>query len=271
MSAPFVPSGVVTLLTDFGTQDTYVGQMKGVLLARAPGLRAVVDLTHAIPAQDVGLAAFHLRHAYRWFPPGTLHVAVVDPGVGSTRDILLASANGHGFLAPDNGLLGPLLGDDADASVWALDLERIDPAGPSRTFHGRDRFVPAAAAWLEGGDPDGLGRPRRMDELVRGGLDLAPPAPRPDGSLEVRVLFADRFGNVVTNLPAAAVEARTFTVETPEGEVRGVGSYADVERGETLALVNSFDLVEIAVRDGDARARLGLGPGDGLVVRFLGR
>ena len=149
--APWRPSGIVTLLTDYGLDDAYVGAVKGVLYARGGAGLRVADLTHSVPPQDVRSAAFHLAHAWRWYPPGTVHVAVCDPGVGTERDVLVALFEDHAFLAPDNGLLGPVVGELAD--VRALDLERFALPRRSRTFHGRDVFAPAAAALAGGLDP----------------------------------------------------------------------------------------------------------------------
>lgn len=257
---PWRPSGLVTLLTDFGLRDTYVGVMKGVLFRDAPALRAAVDLTHAVPPQDVRSAAFHLGQAWRWFPAGTVHVAVVDPGVGSGRRILVARQDGHAFLAPDNGLLDPLLGPDA--SVRALDVARhaLSPGRrPSRTFHGRDVFAPVAARLASGLDPDEAGPP--AGERVR--LELAPPEDRGAEGIRGCVVCVDHFGNLVTNLPRELLAggAGRWELEAAGRRAPLVGTYAEAERGELLALVDSYELVELAVRDGSAAERLGLGTG----------
>lgn len=260
-NAPWRPSGVVTLTTDFGLSDPYVGIMHGVLLARAKGL-AVVDLTHGIAPQDVCAAAFHLAQSWRWFPPGSVHVAVVDPGVGSARRILVARDGEHAFLAPDNGLLGPVLSPAAD--VRALDAARFELPGASRTFHGRDVFSPAAAALASGLDPALAGAPAGACER------LAFPTPErgADGAVEGQVLVVDRFGNLITNVPGALLDgpAERWRARLGGRAVPARGTYAEVERGALVALVDSFGYWELAVRDGSAAAELGLAPG--APVRF---
>jgi S-adenosylmethionine hydrolase len=252
------PSGIVTLTTDFGQRDAFVGVMKGVLLGILP--RAVpVDLTHEVAPQDVRAAAFHLRHAWRYFPSGTVHVAVVDPGVGSERAILLALLDGHAFLAPDNGLLSGVLGPGAD--VRALDVAAVALPGMSRTFHGRDVFAPAAARLASGEAPFALATGAapwmRLDWPAARALE--------DGGFEAAVEQLDRFGNAVTALTQAelgAAEARGWTAQVRGRKVPLVGTYAEVAPGEPLALLDSCGCWEIAVRDGDAGRRLGLAAGD---------
>ena len=258
------PSGVVTLTTDFGLADAYVGVMHGVLLGR--GVERVVDLTHGIAPQDVRAGAFQLSHAWRFFPPGTVHVAVVDPGVGSGRRILVAEAAGQAFLAPDNGLLGPVL-EGLDPRVFALDAERFALPGTSRTFHGRDVFSPAAAALAGGLEPAASGEPAADYER------LAFPGPSADPSgVRGEVLLVDRFGNLVTNVGAAllAGDHGGWRAHLAGRSVPLVGTYAEVAPGELAALVDSFGLVEVAVRDGSAARELGLGRGRGGPPRARG-
>src|SRR6187402_1895371 len=189
------PSGFVTLLTDFGLSDTYVGVMKGVLARHHPRARAV-DLTHAVPPQDVRAAALHLASAWSWFPSGSVHVCVVDPGVGSGRRILVGEQAGHAFLAPDNGLLSGVLGDSAPR--YALDIGALGLGAVSRTFHGRDVFMPAAARLLRGRAP------RELGPAVDDALRLEWPRPAREGSgWRARVVLADRFGNLRTCLTRA--------------------------------------------------------------------
>lgn len=258
----WLPSGVVTLTTDFGLTDPYVGVMKGVLLSQGSGLR-LVDLTHGIPAQDVRSAAFHLAHSWSWFPSGTVHVAVVDPGVGSDRPILVARERGHAFLAPDNGLLGPVLSEGAD--VRALDVERFSLPGRSRTFHGRDVFAPAAARLACGLDPAEAGE--ALEDFER--LVFPAPSIGPEGEVQGEVLLADRFGNLVTNVPAARLPGspRDWTVVVGSAEVPLFGAYSEADPGGLLALVDSFGYWEVAVRDGDAADELGVGPGAPVTFR----
>ncbi|MBM3977946.1 MAG: SAM-dependent chlorinase/fluorinase [Planctomycetes bacterium] len=262
-SARLRSSGIVTLLTDFGLQDTYVGVMKGVLHARAPTLRAVVDLTHAISPQDVRAAAFHLVHSWRWFETGSVHVAVVDPGVGSARRCLAAGAHGHWFLAPDNGLLGPILAADPGARVHAIDAERHGHARRSRTFHGRDVFAPVAAALVDGLELEEVGPP------VADWRRLSFPVPRVAPTrIEAEVLLADRFGNLITNAEASLLgrSPESWSIEHAGLSIPLRGTYAEAQGGALLGLVNSYGLVEIARRDGSAAAQLELAVGDAVVL-----
>ncbi len=273
MSGPrWTPCGLITLTTDFGTEDGYVGAMKGVMLSLAPDLR-LHDLAHAIPPQDLVRGAEALRAACPCFPAGTVHLVVVDPGVGGARRPVVAVAGAHAFVAPDNGILAPTLDAIAapgDGPVAAWDIARHPFARPTRsaTFHGRDLFAPAAAALAAGlASPCALGPP----------VALSPsPAPLPQPAIEdepagatlaASVAWADRFGNCVTNLPAATLAAFTggahATVRLPGGRsIPIVRTYADVAPGEAAALVGSGGRLEIAVRDGSARETLGLSRGD---------
>jgi hypothetical protein len=263
-SAPWRPSGVVTLLTDFGLQDAYVGVMKGVLLARVAHLR-IVDLTHAIAAQDILGAAWQLAQAWPFFPTGSVHVAVVDPGVGSERSILVAEDRGHAFLAPDNGLLGPVL--SGAARVFELDLERYARPETSRTFHGRDLFAPAAAALAGGLEPRELGPPA---ESGRGGAwpEVQETA---SGELRVEVLCVDHFGNLITTLPAARLAGAAWSVWVGTRELPLLRTYADVEPGEPLALIGSCGTLEVSVRDGHAGALLDARAGSQVCLRRRAR
>lgn len=279
-------SGIVTLLTDFGTTDYYVGAVKGTLLRLAPGTQ-VVDLSHEVPAGDVEAAADLLAGAVPTFPPGTLHLAVVDPEVGSDRRILAAGAGGQLFVAPDNGLLSPFLSDAPGASAssdgsdgsavgtWVRAVERTELflASPGATFHGRDRFAPVAAALLRGEDPETLGP--RVPDPVR----LTPAPPRrealPDGeALLGRLVRVDRFGNLVTDLPAAWLEEEledgggaTAQVEIAGHRVRRrVGHYAELPAGEPGYLAGSRGTVELSLRGESLAERWRVGRGTPLRV-----
>src|SRR5687768_2447391 len=186
---------IVTLLTDFGGSDYFAGALKGAVLSVNPRAQ-VVDLTHEIPAHDVGAAAFTLLAAYDSFPKGTVHVAVVDPGVGSERRPVVAEADGHLFVGPDNGVLGYVCGRAAEARVFHATETKFFRPNISTTFHGRDIFAPLAGALSLGVEPASLG-PRVADYAT-----LPFPAPRrlPDGTLEGAIIHVDRFGNCVTNI-----------------------------------------------------------------------
>lgn len=253
----FEASGLVTLTTDFGLLDPYVGMVHGVLLARHPRAR-IVDLCHEIPPQDVERAAYFLAHSYAYFAPGTVHVAVVDPGVGSNRRILVARDRGHVFLAPDNGLLSRVL--SPAAKVRELDVASFALPGTSRTFHGRDVFAPAAAAIASGLAPF---EATRGADLVFERSEL-PRARIAGDSGTAEVLYADRYGNLILTARGddLAPDPAAWTVSFGAHEVPVVGCYADVAPGAGLALVDSFGSIEIAVRDGDAAARYGSRRGD---------
>jgi len=262
MSTTAKPSGVVTLLTDFGLREAYVGTMKGVLWSRARALRAVVDLTHDVPPQDVSAATFHLRHAWSWFPAGTVHVAVVDPGVGTDRAILVARHEGHLFVAPDNGLLGPIL-RDGDA------VHRLDAAASVRasaTFHGRDVFAPAAARLVDGASLDDLG-----DALEPGGWEQgsASRARVEAGVIHARVVHVDHFGNLVLDVPGEALGAdpSAWSAEIAGVRVPFAKTYGSVAGGTLLALVDSYGSVEIAESGGSAAGRLAVGRGAQATIR----
>ena len=215
---------LITLITDFGTADGYVGEMKGVLLSLAPDAD-VVDITHDIAPQDVDHARLTLARVWRRFPPGTMHVVVVDPEVGSARAALAVSSDDRFLVGPDNGVLSPAL---LVAGVRAVELPL--PPNASATFHGRDVFAPAAAALARGESLDALGVDA-PEPIVR---RTPEPARRADGSLDGEVIIVDRFGNAVTNLVAlhgGAVEVanrsiavrRTYAEVAPEYAGRGGG------------------------------------------------
>jgi S-adenosylmethionine hydrolase len=244
---------IITLITDFGTVDGYVGEMKGVLLSGARDAE-LVDITHDIPPQDVERARLTLARVWRRFPTGTIHVVVVDPGVGSPRDAIAVAADGYCLVGPDNGVLSPAL-LSASARVVSLAVSRQ----ASATFHGRDVFAPAAAALARGDSLDSLGV-QAMSPIVR---RTPEPTRRPDGAIEGEVIFVDRFGNAVTNL----VGVRGGTIEVGKLTIDLRRTYAEVETGRPVALVGSSGLVEIAVRDGDAARLLGLSRGSVVALR----
>jgi S-adenosylmethionine hydrolase len=240
---------IVTLLTDFGTADGYVGEVKGTLLTLAPGA-TVVDIAHDIPAGDVAAACYVLGRVWRSFPAGTVHLAVVDPGVGSARRALAAEAGGHSFVAPDNGLLS-----DVFAAAPARTVGLAVPSSASRTFHGRDVFAPAAARLAGGASLPDLGVP--LSDPVR----LEPPVLAVEGSdLVGEVIHVDRFGTLITNLPTDRV-ARAATVKVAGRGFPLGATFADVPPAEPVAFIGSGGTVEIAVRDGRADVVLGLSRG----------
>jgi S-adenosylmethionine hydrolase len=263
---PFAPTGLLTLTTDFGTSDPFVGIMKGRILARLPRAR-IVDLTHAIPPGRPDLAGFWLARAWAEFPPGTLHLAVVDPGVGTARKVLLAECDGRLLLAPDNGLLPEALrvGHTPAWRIMHAELPARLGLGPlSRTFHGRDLFAPLGALLAAGElEPAGFGA---------SGLPQDPaPLPRPHtaaGRVRGQVVLADHFGNLITNIDGTLLHGfRQPRVEAGGQSLPLLGTYADAAPGAALALVNAFGLVEVAVRGGNAAVGLGLGAGQTVDIR----
>ncbi len=238
----------ITLLTDFGDADIFVGVMKGVIRSIAPQA-VLVDLTHAVPPQDVATAAFYLRMAYAWFPEGTVHLVVVDPGVGTSRRAIAATCEGHFFVAPDNGVLGELL-HGRDFRCVSLDEARYRLASTSATFHGRDLFAPAAA-WLATGLPlERLGAPVTDP---RPGVTV--PATRGTEAIEGRVAWIDHFGNVVSNIPESWLppDGERLTIRIGPLRLHGLHrTYAEAQEGEAVALINSFGFLEVAVNRGRA-------------------
>ena len=263
---PFAPNGLITLSTDFGIADPFVGIVKGRILSRFPAAR-ITDLTHGVPAGRADLAGFWLARAWREFPPGSVHLAVVDPGVGTERRVILALAEGRLLLGPDNGLLPETLRDCATVRWIAMspDLHERLGLGPlSRTFHGRDLFAPLAALLAAGElPPEAFGCP----------ADPADPRPLPTAVRDMngvcgRVLLADHFGNLFTNIDAGLIAGYTqAVVETGQLQLPLLATYGDVPPGTPLALINAFGLVELAVNGGNAAQVLAIVEGSPVLVR----
>jgi len=237
---------LITLLTDFGTADSYVGEVKGVLLSQVHGV-VLADITHQVAPGDVRAAQYILSRVWQRFPQGTVHLAVVDPGVGTSRRALAAQTAGHFFVA-----LGLLSFLPADAHFVSLPV----PPTASPTFHARDLFAPAAGQLALGASLSHLGQP--ITDPYRSPL----PVPREDGGVVVgEVLYVDRFGTLISNIPGDAVEpgVRIKVAGTEIGTL--ARTFGDVKRGVLAALVGSGGTVEIAVRDGSAARLLGVGVG----------
>jgi len=244
---------IITLLTDFGTADGYVAEVKGVLFSAAPEA-TVVDLSHDIPPQDVESARLAVARYWRRFPVGTVHLVVVDPGVGSARAPLAVGSEGRFLVGPDNGVLSPaLLAGGARAVVLPVS------AAATATFHGRDVFAPAAAALALGTPIDALGSPhaepvvRRTPEARRVG----------DGSVAGEIIAIDRFGNAISNL----IAPRGGRIEVNGRSMPIVRTYADARPGDVIALTGSSGFIEVAERDGNAARSLGLERGTPIVLR----
>ena len=256
-SPVFTPCGLVTLTTDFGTIDGYVGAMKGRILSRASELR-ITDLAHDIPAQNVIHGASTLAAAATYWPRGTVHIAVVDPGVGTERRALAAVAGGQCFVGPDNGLLSPVLQQLGDIQCHQItrnsDTEALLPPRPAPTFHGRDLFAPIGAALACG-----------MLTLEQTGpacdlKTLDQPIPlRKQDQIEGEIVLFDHFGNAITNLRQEdLVEGDSIMVPCAGLSVPLMRTYAEVSAGEPIALIGSSGFLEIAIREGHAGETLGL-------------
>jgi len=249
---------VIALLTDFGLTDHYVGAMKGVVAGICPEA-ALIDITHDIPAQDVRTAAFELDSSWRYFPPGTVILAVVDPGVGTERRAIGARIDGRFFVGPDNGLFELVVQAQPPAEAVELANSRYARGMVSRTFEGRDRFAPAAA-WLARGTP-----------LAEFGarIDLTPrlswPTPTvSEAGVSGEVSHVDRFGNLITNIGRRLWPAVLDIGDVRIGDhspARLVRTYAEAGEGELVALFGSTERLEVAVSGGSAAARLGVGSG----------
>lgn len=258
---------IVTLLTDFGTRDGYVAAMKGVILGLAPESR-VVDAAHEIPPQDVRAAAWVLRQYALLYPEGTLHVAVVDPGVGSARRALAVEAGGQRFLAPDNGMLWWIFRANPCSRVRALRPDVHRPGAPSATFHGRDVFAHAAgllaagAAMVELTEPcdaplaPGWGEPREVADGWVG-----------------EVIHVDRFGNLITNITVSSLAScptSRLSFEIAGREIRGLSrTYSDVSVSQPVCYIGSDGHLEVAINQRNAAGTWGLSAGEAVTVRKL--
>jgi S-adenosylmethionine hydrolase len=249
-------SGVITMTTDFGHKGPFAAVMRGVILSRNPDAQ-VIDLAHDIPPQWPPEAGFWISRAYRYFPRGTIHMGIVDPGVGTEREILLVEYDDHVFIAPDNGLLAPLLDNAENAKVWHLDLDRLGSmnlAKPSDTFHGRDIFAPVAAELAAGKIVvAAIGKP--VDEWTPGWLD-DPVISK--GKVSGTIITIDAFGNLISNIDQSLIT----DFQEPIAHIAGhsiptLTTYGRAKPGDLLALINSFGVVEIARSEGNAAESIG--------------
>ena len=257
-------SPIITLLTDFGTADHYVAAMKGVLNTWAPDV-TVVDAGHQVPPQDVGAAAWALGQYWRYYPPRSIHVAVVDPGVGGNRRPLALNARSQFYVGPDNGVFTSVM--ESKTRCYELPRKKYFLKSISATFHGRDIFAPVAA-WIARGTPlTSLGR-KILDPTL---LDI----PRPrffDGSLSGEVVYQDRFGNLTTNISASLLHQHfgknpKLVIKIGGKRILGLTDhYSQIELDELGAIINSWDALEIFCREDDAAQRLNKGLGDRIFV-----
>lgn len=259
---------LITLLTDFGTKDYFVASMKGVILTINPDAR-IIDISHDIGPHQIAEAAYCLQACYRTFPEGTVHVAVVDPGVGSSRRPILVRTSRYYFVAPDNGVLTPVLRTEADVEIRQLENRQYQLESPGATFHGRDLFAPAAA-WLTKGVPatafGGL-----IDNPVK--VDLETPVWR-DQRLVGRIVYIDRFGNLISDITSqhlmevrAVTRRATPTIWIADRRIDGlVPCYSEGVPGEAAALINSNGSLEVFMKQGSAAESIRAGIGTPVCV-----
>jgi len=252
---------LVTFTTDFGTGDWFVGTMKGVIASISPATQ-VIDITHAIPPQDIRAGAFALMAAHSYFPQGTIHVAIVDPGVGSARKAIAIKTESYIFIGPDNGVLSWAARKEQGMEVRALENKALFLERLSNTFHGRDLFAPSAAHLANEFIFSEVG------QLLSEYQQLPWPSVNcQNGYVSGEFIYFDHFGNGVTNIPASQVNLGAAVTIQDELVTRLHSTYSDVERGQALALVSSHGFVELAVNRGSARERFGLEVGDRVTFR----
>ncbi len=256
---------LLTLLTDFGLQDIYVGVMKGAIAHINPAL-TVIDLTHQIPPQDVVAARFNLLTAVPYFPDGTVHVAVVDPGVGGSRQAIAIQFQQGFLVGPNNGIFSGVLERYSPIAAVELTQSRYwRTPNPSRTFHGRDVFATVGAHVASGVPLFELGEAIALETLVNLPLPLCEDQ---DGAIAGCIQYIDHFGNLITNVPAERVEGANWSVELGFDSIPKTATYADAPLGGLLSLIGSHGWLEIAVNGGSAQAQLQVTIGHPLQVRL---
>lgn len=261
-------SGIVTLITDFGSGGEYSGAMKGAVLAVNPRCQ-VVDVTHEITPQNILQASWVVKNVYPFYPPGTVHAVVVDPGVGTSRRAIVLHHEGHFFVGPDNGVFTSVLSKGEQVSAYQIAKTKFFRHPVSDTFHGRDIFAPVAGHLSAGLEPERLGP--KIKDLVR--LDW--PAPkRGKGDLKGKVLWADSFGNLITNISreeyGPELEERRLRIGGRGWRIERLNrTYGESRPGDPLALFGSGGLLEISLNGGNARDNLGLKPGDSISIQLL--
>ena len=259
--------GIVTLITDFGTRGEYSGAMKGAILSVNPRCR-IVDITHEIEPQNILQASWVLKNSYPYFPPGTVHTAVVDPGVGTMRRAIVLAKKGHSFVGPDNGIFTAVFSGDGNVSAHEITQKKFFLSPKSDTFHGRDVFAPVAGHLSLGAPARSFGPP------AKNCVTLEWPLPKLSGrTLRAKVLWADSFGNLITNVSR---EEYGTMLESGPILINGKGwrihrlrrTYGEGRAGEPMALFGSGGLLEISQNRGSALKALGLKPGDPVGIRL---
>ena len=259
-ASPSLP--VITLLTDFGTADYYVGAVKGAILSVNP-LAVIADLTHDIPPQDIEAGAFTLLASYKTFPAGTIHVAVVDPGVGSARRPIVVSANKQFFVGPDNGIFSYICDREPSHRTFHITAEKYFRPSPSLTFHGRDIFAPVAAALSKGVKPKKLGE-KINDEVCLESLD---PVVQEDGKVQARIIHIDHFGNCITNITRDVLKSTESASLLINGKtIRDFRNfYGEDSSTSPFAIWGSAGFLEIATNSDSAEKVLQVKRGDKVV------
>jgi len=262
---------IITLTTDFGDKDGYAGVMKGVILGIAPQA-VVVDITHQIDPQDRVQAAFSIRSSFRYFPDATVHVVVVDPGVGTGRAVVAFEASGHIFLGPDNGVFDLVRREEEMRWLVAVDNPDLFRHPVSNTFHGRDVFAPVAAHITNGVPPDQLGSPMAPADMVA--LDYSPPRLLNKEVITGRIIDVDRFGNLISDIDADQIESLrhgqpdpSIVIALGNHRIDGLAvTYQDRPPGSLSAYIGSRRFLEIALNQGNAASCLGIGKGSAVRV-----
>ncbi|MGV8073061.1 MAG: S-adenosyl-l-methionine hydroxide adenosyltransferase family protein [Syntrophobacteraceae bacterium] len=258
---------IVTLLTDFGIQDHYVASMKGVILGILPEAR-LIDISHMVPPQDIRSGAYLLAASYRDFPEGTVHVAVVDPGVGTTRRALLIRTELYLFVGPDNGIFSFVLREERNWRAWAIENPQYMRKNVSKTFHGRDIFAPAAAYAANGMPPETFG-PRCSPLEPNWGSPI-----RTADGLHGEVIHIDHFGNIITNLKKEDIDSlnagKPRFIKICEHTIATFAStYGDYSPGTLMALIGSSNRLEISINRANAAMMLGIRTGEAVSVHLI--
>ena len=267
---------VITLLTDFGLQDEYVGVMKGVILSANPDVH-LVDITHSIARHDVRQAALTINASFRYFPRGSIHVIVVDPGVGGKRKVICLKQEGHVFLAPDNGVLSMVIKDQKVEMICEITNRKYFLKPVSNTFHGRDIFAPVAAHLSKGTDILRFGRKVRLEDVLR--FETSAPFVSAKDELVGKVISIDHFGNIVTNISQEVFERfidetrwTKIVVRLGRFKLQGVSnSYERVKVGSPVAIFGSRNLLELSLNQGDARSYFKARIGQAVKVKYSHR
>ena len=244
-------NGIITLLTDFGEIDGFVGAMKGVILSINPNAK-IIDISHEIPAQDIEAGAFVFRRTYHYFPKGTIHIVVIDPGVGSERKILAVQSSDYFFITPDNQVLKYILNSDETLTVVEVLNKEFFLNSVSQTFHGRDIFAPVAAHLSIGVPINKLGH--KTNNFDRGKIDQPIIT---QTSIIGSIIYIDKFGNLITNIGQNLIKKSVSSIQIGQTHIRKLStSYSEAEVNQPLALIGSSGFLEIAVRNGNASERL---------------